>query len=35
MNWINLGEDMDQWEALVNTIMTLRLPQNVGKFLGS
>jgi hypothetical protein len=26
MNWINLAEDRDQWRALVNIIMNLRVP---------
>jgi hypothetical protein len=30
MDWIGLVQDMDQWRALVNTVMTLRVPQNAG-----
>jgi hypothetical protein len=26
MNWIDLAQNRDQWMALVNTIMTLRVP---------
>jgi hypothetical protein len=26
MDWIDLAEDMDQWRALVNTVMKLRVP---------
>jgi hypothetical protein len=26
MDWIDLAEDMDQWKALVNTVMNLRVP---------
>jgi hypothetical protein len=26
MYWIDLAEDRDQWRALVNTIMNLRVP---------
>jgi hypothetical protein len=26
VNWIVLGQDRDQWRALMNTIMNLRVP---------
>jgi hypothetical protein len=26
MDWIDLAQDRDQWRALVNTIMDLRVP---------
>jgi hypothetical protein len=26
MDWIGLAEDRDQWRALVNTVMKLRVP---------
>jgi hypothetical protein len=35
MDWIDLAQDRDQWRALVNTIMNLWVPYNVGKFLSS
>jgi hypothetical protein len=35
MDWINLPQDRDQRWAVVNTLMNLQLPQNVGKFLSS
>jgi hypothetical protein len=32
MDWIDLAQDTDQWRALVNTVMKLRVPYNVRKF---
>jgi hypothetical protein len=26
MDWIHLAHDMDQWKALENTVMNLRVP---------
>jgi hypothetical protein len=35
MNWIDLAQESDQWRALMNTVMYLRVPKIVGKFLSS
>jgi hypothetical protein len=35
MDWIDLAQDKDQWRTLVSTVMNLRVPQNVLKFLSS
>jgi hypothetical protein len=35
MDRINLAQDNDQCRALVNTVMNLRVPQNIGKILSS
>jgi hypothetical protein len=35
MDWIDLAQNRDMWQALIDTIMNLRLPENAGKFLAS
>jgi hypothetical protein len=35
MNWIDLVQDMNQWRALVNTVINLRVSYNVGKFFSN
>jgi hypothetical protein len=30
MDWIDLAQDRNQWRALVNTVMNLLVPHNVG-----
>ena len=33
MHWIDLADNRDRWRALVNALMNLRVPLNVGNFL--
>jgi hypothetical protein len=32
MPWIDLVQDREQWRALVNMVLSVQVPQNVGKF---
>jgi hypothetical protein len=31
VGWIGLAQDRDRWRALVNSVLKLRAPRNVGK----
>jgi hypothetical protein len=31
VDWIRLAEDRNRWRALVNSVLNLRVPRNVGK----
>jgi hypothetical protein len=33
--WTDVAQDMDQWTALVNMVINLRVPQNFANFLNS
>jgi hypothetical protein len=35
MDWIDLSQDRHQWTAVVNTVMKLRVPKNIVKYLSS
>jgi hypothetical protein len=35
MDWIDLVQDKDQWRPLFSTIMNLKVPYNIRKFLSS
>jgi hypothetical protein len=35
MAWIHVAQDRDQWKALVNTVLSLRVQYNIGKLLNS
>jgi hypothetical protein len=35
MDRVHVAQDRGKWRALVNTVMDLRVSQNIGKFLSS
>ena len=32
-DWIDIAQDSGRWRELVNAVMNIRVPYNVGKFL--
>jgi len=35
MDWISVTQERDKWQALVNAVMNLWVPSNVGNFFTS
>jgi hypothetical protein len=35
MVWIDLAQERDQWRALMNTVMNIRVPENAWNFLSN
>jgi len=35
MDWIQLAQHRDRWQALVNAVMNLQVPENAGNVLTS
>jgi hypothetical protein len=35
VDWINLGQDRNQWQVLENVVIELQVPKKVGNFLTS
>jgi hypothetical protein len=33
VDWIDMAQDRDQWRALMNMVLSFRVPCNAGKFL--
>jgi hypothetical protein len=34
VEWMSLAQDIGNWQAVMNTARTLRVPYNVGNLLG-
>ena len=32
MDWIDLAQDRDRWQAIVNVVMKLQVPYSAGNF---
>jgi len=32
MDWIDLAQDTDRWQAIVHAVMNLQVPYNAGNF---
>jgi hypothetical protein len=35
IDWIDMARDMDMWQAVVSSVINLRVPKNTGNFLSS
>jgi hypothetical protein len=35
MEWMELAQDKDRWQALMNVVMNLHVPENTGNFVTS
>ena len=33
VDWIDLAKDTDRWKAVMDTVMNIRVPYNLGNFL--
>jgi len=35
VDWMHLAQDRDRWQAVMNTVMNIPIPQKAGSFLSS